>query len=477
MKHLALAPAASAPFARKTSRDVPQHVDFVPLARYGVSGRLGITSAPGKRDRKWDRDLDADLQVLVNHGADVIVSLLEDEEYTGLGIAAYPERAAAEGIRFVRTGIRDLHEPHHEAPFRAVVAQIIDELKAGRTVFVHCRSGVGRAVLTATCVLIALGLSAAEAFLTVRTYRTCADTTHRQEAYMVAFEHTTNPSLRARANAALQAGAYGKTAAAVYALLHRGGTWTCEELRDCLQGADSEAVRRAVATLHRYGLITREGYRTCTVGPDIGSRPNGSAASCRTECSYRSRSPSGRRAEGASDAQIEERFGIVSGLGPAFLPVEFREPDPPNFPMPTAPRDWRDDPAAIPLQAPVRVREWLADPLWRVALVKTDSGVSYRVGGLDAGVDPAGNTLYARAARENLPMPTLVGAYHQWLQRAHPTTPLPADRLADLNRYFLVLGVFTNETPTSLCLTDLIVDGTVQPHAELRALATLVDQK
>ena len=180
------------------------------------------------------------------------------------------------------------------------------------------------------------------------------------------------------------------------------------------------------------------------------------------------------RAGGASDVQIEERFGIVSGLDPAFLPVELREPDHPNFPMPPAPRDWRDDPAAIPLQAPVRVREWLADPLWRAALVKTDSGVSYRVGGLDAVVDPAGNTLYARAARENLPMPTLVRAYHQWLQRAHPTMPLPADRLADLDRYFLVLGVFTNETPTSLCLTDLIVDGTVQPHAELRALAALV---
>lgn len=82
---------------------------------------------------------------------------------------------------------------------------------------------------------------------------------------MVAFEHTTNPSLMARANAALRVGAYGKTVAAVYALMGRGGTWTCEELRGCLQGADSEAVRRAVATLHRYGLITREGYRTCTV--------------------------------------------------------------------------------------------------------------------------------------------------------------------------------------------------------------------
>ena len=268
MKHLV---AITAPAARKTSLDVPQHVDFVPVTEFGLPGRLGITSAPGKKDKKWDRDLVADLKVLRSHGVDVIVSLLEDEEYAQLGIAKYPALAEAHGIRFVRTGIRDLHEPHHEAPFRAVVAQIIAELKAGRTVFVHCRSGVGRAVLTATCVLIALGLSAAEAFLTVRTYRTCADTTHRQEAYMVAFEHTTNPSLRARAGKALQAGAYGKTAAAVYALLHRGGTWTCEELRDCLQGVDSERVCRAVETLHHYGFVTREGHRTCVMTGDTCS--------------------------------------------------------------------------------------------------------------------------------------------------------------------------------------------------------------
>lgn len=270
MKHLALASAASTPAVRKTSKDVPQHVDFVPLARYGVSGRLGITSAPGKKDRKWDRSLDADLQVLVNHGADVIVSLLEDEEYTGLGIAAYPARAAAEGIRFVRTAIRDLHEPHHEAAFRAVVETMVAELKAGRTVLVHCRSGVGRAVLTATCVLITLGLSAAEAFLTVKTHRTCADTTARQEAYMVAFEHAMNPALRALAVAALAKGAFGRRAQAAYAALQGEGPMTREELNEHLRVTLDPAYRydECLVVLHRYGLVTREGFRTCTVADD-----------------------------------------------------------------------------------------------------------------------------------------------------------------------------------------------------------------
>lgn len=180
-------------FLPKTSANVPQHVDFVPLAPYGLKGRLGITSCPGKKDKKWNRDLDTDLAVLAGHHPDMIVSLLERGEYAALQVSDYPDRAQRRGIRFVRAEIRDLHEPHREGEFQAVVTRIVAALREGQTVLVHCRSGVGRAVLTATCVLIALGVSAAEAFLTVRRYRPIADTTLRQEQYMVTFAHRVSP--------------------------------------------------------------------------------------------------------------------------------------------------------------------------------------------------------------------------------------------------------------------------------------------
>ena len=52
----------STAFARRTSASDPIRVDWLPLD--DEPGRLGITLLPGKRVDTWDRDLDADLDVL-----------------------------------------------------------------------------------------------------------------------------------------------------------------------------------------------------------------------------------------------------------------------------------------------------------------------------------------------------------------------------------------------------------------------------
>lgn len=254
-------------FLPKTSANVPQHVDFVPLAPYGLKGRLGITSCPGKKDKKWNRDLDTDLAVLAGHHPDMIVSLLERGEYAALQVSDYPDRAQRRGIRFVRAEIRDLHEPHREGEFQAVVTRIVAALREGQTVLVHCRSGVGRAVLTATCVLIALGASAAEAFLTVRRYRPIADTTLRQEQYMVTFAHRVSPRLRALALEALEAGAFGAAGREIYKALG-SGDMTRPEIEVEL-GLPANRFERAMEALHRHGLILREGSRTCAMTGEV----------------------------------------------------------------------------------------------------------------------------------------------------------------------------------------------------------------
>jgi hypothetical protein len=47
----------------RTSKPDPICVDFVAQADLDLPGRLGLTIAPGKKDRlgRWERDLDLDL--------------------------------------------------------------------------------------------------------------------------------------------------------------------------------------------------------------------------------------------------------------------------------------------------------------------------------------------------------------------------------------------------------------------------------
>ena len=45
----------------------------------GLPGIIGLTLCPGKKDpgRDWDRDLDIDLTVIEQWGAEVVVTLVE----------------------------------------------------------------------------------------------------------------------------------------------------------------------------------------------------------------------------------------------------------------------------------------------------------------------------------------------------------------------------------------------------------------
>ena len=49
------------------------------LSPPGITGVIGLTLCPGKKDpgRDWDRDLDIDLTVIEQWGAEVVVTLVE----------------------------------------------------------------------------------------------------------------------------------------------------------------------------------------------------------------------------------------------------------------------------------------------------------------------------------------------------------------------------------------------------------------
>ena len=180
----------------RTSETHPIYADFVSGEHTRTPGRLGMTFAPGMRTPgrhgRWERDLDADLRVLrEEHGADVLVSVLEEHEYGGYGIPELFERDRVGGIEVLRFAIEDMNVPREaEADeYEALIQDVVGRMREGENVVVHCRGG--RTGTVAACVLVALGNhSADEAIDAVRAARRGTVQTRDQEDFVRRFEET-----------------------------------------------------------------------------------------------------------------------------------------------------------------------------------------------------------------------------------------------------------------------------------------------
>jgi protein-tyrosine phosphatase len=177
----------------RTSVSSPLLVDFI--ESLALPGRLALTMAPGKKGSSyngspWDRDLDADLERLVStYRTDLLVSLLEPHEYALLEVPDLLERARECGMRVRHLPIRDVSAPRSakRGELAGLVEEIVGELGAGHTVVAHCRGGLGRAGMTAACVLVRCGVGPDEAIATVRFFRRRAIETLEQERYIGKF--------------------------------------------------------------------------------------------------------------------------------------------------------------------------------------------------------------------------------------------------------------------------------------------------
>lgn len=161
---------------RLTSVDSPIKVFWVADAAHGTPGRLGLTFAPGKKAYGsdegvyWDRDLRQDMERLREaHGADLLVSLLEDFEYEDLGIPDLFTVAEACGVRTEHFPIQDTRVPRAgQEEVDRLIATVRSALAAGETVVIHCMGGHGRTGTVAALTLASYGLSAEEAIRCVR---------------------------------------------------------------------------------------------------------------------------------------------------------------------------------------------------------------------------------------------------------------------------------------------------------------------
>ena len=171
----------------------PLHIDTVTTPG---GGTIGMVHCPGRCVAPWQRDLRADLAAIEAWGADGLVSLIEGREFEKLGVASFPQVMLASHIAWHHIPIRDMHTPGTEA-FTAWAASgpaILDTLRGGGRIVLHCAAGLGRTGTIAAKLLMALGLTADEAIAQVRSARPGTIETAEQEAFV-----RTGPSLCAMA--------------------------------------------------------------------------------------------------------------------------------------------------------------------------------------------------------------------------------------------------------------------------------------
>jgi ADP-ribosyl-[dinitrogen reductase] hydrolase len=172
-------------------------------------GVLGVTFCPGKKGDSvfgapWDRDLQTDLQAIVDWGASTLVTLIEPHEFEMLQVNELGNKAQALGLGWMHLPIRDLDAPceRFEREWLTAGAEIVRRLRDGERVVVHCRGGLGRAGTVAACILVEAGREPRAAIKAVRGVRRRAIETPAQESYVLAYRPRLDLSFNQKGTAA-----------------------------------------------------------------------------------------------------------------------------------------------------------------------------------------------------------------------------------------------------------------------------------
>lgn len=171
-----------------TSLNAPLRIDSLALPD---GGTIGMTICPGKKrpasmSGDWDRDLNMDLQIVKDWGADIVITLLEDFEFKEVAVESLGEQVQALGMQWVHLPIPDKCAPGTEflhgwhtrgAAVHACLAQ-------GGKVLIHCMGGIGRTGTVAAQILMERGMPVTDAIVAIRHARQGAIETAEQEQYL-----------------------------------------------------------------------------------------------------------------------------------------------------------------------------------------------------------------------------------------------------------------------------------------------------
>ncbi|MBO9474529.1 dual specificity protein phosphatase family protein [Shimia sp. R10_1] len=143
-------------------------------------GQLALSPAPGAA-----RPLAEALEAISNWGAQHVVSLTEESEMMALGMQSLGDGLTRLGIHWIHVPIADFDIPNAAQTERWAVieAQLLQALKAGERVLVHCRGGCGRSGMMVLKLMMAVGEAPEGALARLRAIRRCAVETDAQMSW------------------------------------------------------------------------------------------------------------------------------------------------------------------------------------------------------------------------------------------------------------------------------------------------------
>lgn len=156
--------------------------DYYPIREFDG---LSLAIMPRPRSGDW---LEDEIGQWQREGLRMVVSLLEPAEIAELDLTAEPSLCATRGIDFLSFPIPDRGVPASVALFDSFLAPVVKHLREGTSVGVHCRAGIGRAGLTAACILVRAGIPYPLAFPAIsRARRVKVPDTEHQERWVQQF--------------------------------------------------------------------------------------------------------------------------------------------------------------------------------------------------------------------------------------------------------------------------------------------------
>ena len=171
------------------SNTMLQTVELIRCTSNNNFTKMCVSVAPGKKDRKWNRNLLNDLSLIKSNHFQVIVCLLEWSELDKLQMLEYPKTAQQHNIIFYHLQVKDCTAPKQK-DLKVLVPLLIQHMELGDNILVHCRAGLGRAGTICACCLCYLGYDPITAIRLIRERRPGAIQTISQENAIV--EYYTN---------------------------------------------------------------------------------------------------------------------------------------------------------------------------------------------------------------------------------------------------------------------------------------------
>jgi protein-tyrosine phosphatase len=136
---------------------------------HSFGNQLGMTILPGRKDR--NRNLEDDIQCLIDEGIDIVIPLIMDHELVSYGVPNLLKTYKDKGLQVRQVEIVDQGIPS-KVEMQGLVTFVKEQLAQNKKILIHCVGGVGRTGTLVSCCLKELkGFSTEEAIAEVRKSR------------------------------------------------------------------------------------------------------------------------------------------------------------------------------------------------------------------------------------------------------------------------------------------------------------------